>query len=188
LDHSTHLPGDWRTGPKKWQILSLQYKSVFSEPIQDKELDDIKSFFEPEESQLSVPSKSDIILLQEKFVKAMKSLSPTAAAGRDGFLAFLLHYFAEELAELLALLWRQSLDTGEMLEGINIAAITPIFKGGDKSVPKNYRPVALTSHLTKVFEKVLREEIVEHLLENDLLNQVQHGFTQGRSTLTQLIL
>jgi hypothetical protein len=57
------------------------------------------------------------------------------------------------------------------------------FKGGDKSVPKNYRPVALTSHLTKVFEKVLREEI----FENDLLNQVQHGFTQGRSTLTQLI-
>ena len=180
--------GGLEDGPKKMaEILSLQYKSVFSEPIQDKELDDLKSFFEPEESQLSFPSKSDIILSQEKFVKAMKSLSPTAAAGRDGFSAFLLHYFAEELAEPLALLWRQSLDTGEMLEGINIAAITPIFKGGDKSVPKNYRPVALTSHLTKVFEKVLREEIVEHLLENDLLNQVQHGFTQGRSTLTQLI-
>jgi hypothetical protein len=97
---------------KMAEILSLQYKSVFSEPIQDKELDDLKSFFEPEVSQLSFPSKSDIILSQEKFVKAMKSLSPTAAAGRDGFLAFLLHYFAEELAEPLALLWRQSLDTG----------------------------------------------------------------------------
>jgi hypothetical protein len=83
----------------------------------------------------------------------MKSLSPTTAAGRDGFPAFLLHYFAEELAEPLALLWRQSLDTGEMLESINIAAITPIFKGGDKSVPKNYRPVALTSHLTKCLKR-----------------------------------
>jgi hypothetical protein len=87
------------------EILSLQYKSVFSEPIQDKELDDLKSFLEPEEFQLSFPSKSDIILSQEKFVKAM-SLSPTAAAGRDGFPAFLLHYFAEELAKPLALLWR----------------------------------------------------------------------------------
>jgi hypothetical protein len=104
LDHSTHLPGDWRTGPRKWQRLSLQYKSVFSEPIQDKELDDLKSFFEPKESQLSFPSKSDIIKSQEKFVKAMKSLSPTAVAGRDEFPAFLLHYFSEELAEPLALL------------------------------------------------------------------------------------
>jgi hypothetical protein len=102
-----------------------------------------KSFFELEESQLSFPSKSDIILSQEKFVKAVKSHSPTAATGRDGFPASLLHYFAEELAEPLVLLWRQSLTTGEMLEGRNIAAITPIFKGGDKSVPKNYRPVTL---------------------------------------------
>jgi hypothetical protein len=67
------------------EILSLQYKAVFSEPIQDKELDDPKSFFEPKESQLSFPSKSDIIFSQAKFVKAMESLSPTAAAGRDGF-------------------------------------------------------------------------------------------------------
>jgi hypothetical protein len=107
LDHSTHLPGDWRTGPRKWQrysVCNTKYKSVFSEPIQDKELDNLKSFFEPEESQLSLPSKSDIILSQEKFVKAMNSLSPTAAAGRDGFPAFLLHYFDEELAEPLALL------------------------------------------------------------------------------------
>jgi hypothetical protein len=47
------------------EILSLQYKSVFSKPIHDKELDDLKSFFEPEESQLSFPPK--------KIVKAMKS-------------------------------------------------------------------------------------------------------------------
>jgi hypothetical protein len=58
-------------------------------------------------------------------------------------------------------------------------------KGGTNL--ENYIPVALTSPLTKVFEKVLREEIVEHLFANDLLNQAQHGFTQGQSTLTQLI-
>jgi hypothetical protein len=102
--------GGLEDGPKKMaetqsaiQVCS-EYKSVFSEPIQDKELDDLKSFFEPKESQLSFPSKSDIIKSQEKFVKAMKSLSPTAVAGRDEFPAFLLHYFSEELAEPLALL------------------------------------------------------------------------------------
>jgi hypothetical protein len=103
--------GGLEDGPQKMaEILCLQYKSVFSEPIQDNELEDLKSFLEPEESQFSFLSKSDIILSQEKFVKAMKSLSPTAAAGRDGFPAFLLHYFAEELAEPLVLLWSQSLD------------------------------------------------------------------------------
>ena len=61
-----------------------------------------------------------------------------------------------------------------------MAYITPIFKGGDKSVPT--RPVALTNIIIKAFEK-----IVLHLSAHKFLNNTQHGFTLGKSTLTNLI-
>ena len=52
---------------------------------------------------------------------------------------------------------------------------------------KNYRPIALTSHLIKVFEKVLSKSIVAFMETNNLFNPGQHGFRHGRSCLSQLI-
>ena len=68
-----------------------------------------------------------------------------------------------------------------------LAIITPILKAIDKSKPPNYRPVALTNHLTKIFERVLRKHIIKHMEENDLMNKTQHGFRKGFSTITQVL-
>ena len=54
-------------------------------------------------------------------------------------------------------------------------------------IPKNYRPVALTSHLIKIFERVLRKFMVAYMEENNLLNPGQLMFRQGRSCLSQLL-
>ena len=47
--------------------------------------------------------------------------------------------------------------------------------------------MSLTSHVMKVFERVLKVELVRHLETNDLLKKNQHGFIAGRSTQTQLL-
>ena len=67
------------------------------------------------------------------------------------------------------------------------ATITLIHKGGSRSEDKNYRPISLTSHLAKIFERVIREKLVTFLEENNLLNLNQHGFKSRRSCLTQLL-
>ena len=54
-------------------------------------------------------------------------------------------------------------------------------------VPANFRPVSLTSHVMKVFERVIKVQLVGHLVKNDLLKKNQHGFVAGRSTQTQLL-
>ena len=47
--------------------------------------------------------------------------------------------------------------------------------------------MALTSHLTKTFERVLRKVLVSHLEEHGHLPDSQHCFRGFRSTLTQLL-
>ena len=60
-------------------------------------------------------------------------------------------------------------------------------KGGSRGLPANYRPVALTSHIVKMFERVIRKSLVAHLEANNLLPDGQHGFRGKRSCLTQLL-
>ena len=56
-------------------------------------------------------------------------------------------------------------------------------KGGSNGIASQYRPVALTSHIIKLFEKIVRKNIVGFMEENDLFNSTQHGFRIGRSCL-----
>ena len=63
-----------------------------------------------------------------------------------------------------------------------------VLKTGDKSLAANYRPISLTCILCKVLEHVLVSNIVKHLEEQKVLYDLQHGFRQGRSWETQLIM
>ena len=94
----------------------------------------------------------------------------------------------EELAEPLSILWRKSLDTGrDIPSNLKTANIAPILKKGKRTLAKNYRPIALTSHIIKAFEKIVRNVLQNFLETNDVLKNMQHGFRTGRSCLSQLI-
>ncbi|CAL4178680.1 unnamed protein product [Meganyctiphanes norvegica] len=82
---------------------------------------------------------------------------------------------------------RKSMDEGKIPDIFKLAYVAPIHKGGSKLKPEQYRPVSLTSHIMKVFERVLKVNIMEHLVTQKLINPGQHGFVPGRSTQTQLL-
>lgn len=64
----------------------------------------------------------------------------------------------------------------------------PIHKGGSKATMGNYRPVALTSALCKVLEKIICSAIMSFLTRNNLITPQQHGFLRGRSCQTNILL
>jgi len=67
------------------------------------------------------------------------------------------------------------------------ANVTPIFKKGKKEDPGNYRSVSLTSILGKVMEHLILEVIIKQVEEKKVIRSSQHGFTKGKSCLTNLI-
>ena len=68
------------------------------------------------------------------------------------------------------------------------ANVTPLFKEGKRTIPQNYRPVSLTSQVSKLMESIIRDCIIEHLKEHKLVKGSQHGFVSGKSCLTNLLL
>ena len=79
------------------------------------------------------------------------------------------------------------MDKSNIHDRLKRTIITPIYKGVDRSIAANYRPVALTSHLIKVFMKVIVANLVEYLDSYNLWNSQQHGFRKGRSCQSQLL-
>ena len=61
--------------------------------------------------------------------------------------------------------------------------MVPVFKNvGERSTAKNYRPVSLLSVVSKVFEKLVNNKIVDHLEKSGLFSDFQFGFRSSRST------
>ena len=127
-------------------MLGIQYSSVFVEPRPEWVVEDVQDFFKPnqdDDSQVLL----DIMFSQEDIEAACAELKTSSAAGADGVPASLLKTCRKELSRPLYILWRASLDQGLIPSDLLLVLISPVHKGGSRGIPKNYRPVALTSHI-----------------------------------------
>ena len=58
-----------------------------------------------------------------------------------------------------------------------VSSVIPVFSNfGEKSTSKNYRPVSLLFVVSKVFEKLVNNRIVDHLEKCGLFSDFQYGF------------
>ena len=162
-------------------MLSNQYQGVFTQPT--RQCPSQTEMF-PEEGPEQL---KDISISEDDFISAIKELSSTAGSGPDGMPAILLKKCKEAYSKALKILWQKCYDLGITPTCHKLAYIIPIHKGGMKAMASNYRPVALTSHLVKLFEKVVRGKMVKFMEEHNKFNNNQHGFRSGRSCLSELI-
>ena len=158
-------------------VLSDQFKSAFSTPAQGP----------LNTNATSDESVEDLDFTPHSIERAIDEIKMNSAPGPDRFPAVLLKKCKKALSIPLYYLWRKSLDEGVIPQILRNSTITPVYKGGSRQEAKNYRPIALTSHLIKIFEKVIRNRLVEFLETNKLMNPNQHGFRAGHSCLSQLL-
>ena len=131
---------------------------------------------------------TDVVFTVETVEEKLMDLKHNKAAGPDEVECSLLKECAEEVAPALHQIFRKSLDEAEVPRQWKEAEIVPIHKGGSKAVMANFRPVALTSVVCKVMEKIICSAILAFLNANLLISEQQHGFVRGRSCQTNILL
>ena len=134
----------------------------------------------------SAPFMHDIVVTKEGVTKLLKGLNQSKALGPDELHHRVLKELAMELGPVFAHLFQQSIDTGEIPKEWSLANICPLFKKGDRSLARNYRPVSLTCIPCKLLEHIVCSNIMAHLDEHELLSDRQHAFRKWHSCETQL--
>ena len=129
----------------------------------------------------------DICITSNDVTEIINSLPDNKAPGPDSVNSFVLKRIAESIAPVLCDLFNRSLNDSIFPAIWKFANVAPIYKKGSKSDPNNYRPVSMTSILSKVFEKVVLKYLMPYLLDNNLISKHQSGFIPKHSTANQLI-
>ena len=116
---------------------------------------------------------------------ALKQINPNKSRGPDNIGGLIIKNCAQSIALPLSILFNISFRTGSMPTQWKIANTVPVHRKGDKSSVQNYRPISLTSIISNIYEKFIRDEILTHC--RHLLHDNQHGFLPNKSCTTQLL-
>ena len=120
-------------------------------------------------------------------LRKLQHLRKDTSPGPDMVHSAILREAASILATPLSVMFSHSLSRGKLPEIWKLAHITPIFKGGRRSEPSSYRPVALLSIPSKIMESLVFDGILEHLSSSKFFSPQQHGFRKGHSCTTNLL-
>ena len=112
--------------------------------------------------------------------KTIKALKSGKACGRDGLQSEHFRYCSDKIHVLLSLLFNAMITHGYVCDGIMDTVLIPIVKDkkGDLSSKDNYRPIAITSVLSKVLESVILSRF-QYIL---VTHHNQFGFKNDHST------
>ena len=111
------------------------------------------------------------------------NLDLSKASGPDCIPVLVLKNCELELSYILAELFNKCLKESCFPDYWKVSSVVPAFKNvGERSTAKNYHPVSLLSVVSKVFEKLVNNRIVDHLETCGLFSDFQYGFRSSRST------
>jgi len=130
----------------------------------------------------------DISFDEASVLKSLEKLRDDKAVGADELVPRFLNLIKQELACPLTILFQSIMACESVPDDRKEANVVPVYKGGSRNVASNYRPISLTSQLCKVFETIVRDQVMEFLETNVLIRNSQHGFRKGSSCLTNLLL
>ena len=176
----------------KATLLNRQFKDAFSPKLPMKlkhlclqTLRTSQSAETPQEFQRKYPEMPEFTISTKGVQKLLDGLKPQKAAGSDHLRPMVLREISSAIAPTLQLIFHKSYISGIVPLDWKTANIAPIYKKGPKQLLINYRPVSLTCICSKLMEHIVASQITDHLTENNILFQNQHGFRSKLSCDTQ---
>ena len=137
------------------------FQGVFTK---EKELNNI----EPVKRQTIL---SNIVMNEQKILRMLESLDVRKALGPDGVSNWILKEYRHQLEDKLHNMIMCSVRKGKIPREWKQATIVPIYKGGSKEDPLNYRPLSGTNVVGKLCERIIRERWMAYLERNEIVSE-----------------
>ena len=121
--------------------------------------------------------------------KIFPDLKNKKSHGHDSIGNQILKCCSLRVEPYLAVAFNRDIEKSKFPRAFKIAKIIPLFKKGDRAKFENYRPICLSSFLSKVvFEKLLYQRMPNFCKRNQLFASSQFGFRSEKSCADAIML
>ena len=120
--------------------------------------------------------------------KCIKTLKNNKAAGIDLITNEMIKTGVDLLKKPLQVIFNEILSSGEFPKEWECSLVTPLHKSGNIDDPQNYRGIAVSNCISKLFVKILTNRIDEHMSNKGLWSKYQKGFKQDSRTEDNLFI
>lgn len=114
-------------------------------------------------------------------MKTIRSLANKSSNDVFGFSALLIKKIDLQILDVLCPLINACFQHAVFPDCLKRAVVIPIFKRGERKELNNYRPISLLPIFSKIFEKLLKSQLLQFLERHGCLSGNQYGFRVGRS-------
>ena len=127
---------------------------------------------------------NDMEISTEEILKSITKSKLSFNPGTDGIPSAFLKHTSSQIVLPLHILFCKSLSEGKSHYLWKNSTITPIFKSGDRSDIKNYRPITNINTIPSLLDDIIANKLAS--LCCNKISSCQHGFIKGRSTVSNL--
>ena len=124
---------------------------------------------------------------RDEVISVIHIFAQKKSTGHDLISTHLLKEISLLIAEPLSLIINQSLCSGIFPSKLKIAKVIPLHKKNEKDLLDNYIPISLLPSISKVFERIVYNQLYSYLTTNGILFKSQYGFRKLHSTETAAI-
>ena len=136
-------------------------------------IDSVKTFYK----NLNITTKFQLKPTTEDIVlKLLKNIDISKATGVDNLPGRFLEDGAVILAKSVTEICNLSIKSKNFPDTCKLAKLKPIFKKGSRMDPFNYRPISLLPLISKIFEEIVHDQMIDYLAQDNILYKYQSGF------------
>ena len=126
-------------------------------------------------------------ITEAQVLRTVQDLKNKTSSGIDGISNKFLKKIIHSIVKPYTMLINRSIFLGTFPTIFKKAVITPLYKGKEKNLIQNYRSISLLPVMSKILEKVVKDQVVAFFSKNRLLFEGQYGFHEGQSTSDALM-
>ena len=121
-------------------------------------------------------------VVKQEVIDVINSLKPKTSCNLDRISSKLLKVIKNEIAEPLSAIFNKSVSQGVFPDLLKKAKIIPIYKDKEETLFSNYRPISILSSVSKVFERLMYNQLFRYFCNLKMFYKSQYGFRKHHST------